>query len=128
MAGATVVVANASGIGGSAGAMSTALEGAGYTMGTAGNSNGEQLATSVVYYVAGDVAAQAVAASVAADMGGVSTRRDAVAAADRQQGLGTATVLVMVGTDTANKTLADLNPGAVAPPAAAGGTTTTTTG
>ncbi len=43
-------------------------------------------------------------------------------------GLGTATVLVMVGTDTANKTLADLNPAAVTPPSAAGDTTTTAAG
>jgi hypothetical protein len=122
--GATVVVANASGVGGSAGAMSTALQTAGYTMGTPGNSTGEQLATSIVYYVAGDAAAQAVASSVATDMG-------SIAVAEMPQpppidsGLGTATVLVMLGTDTAGKTLADLNPTAVTPPAAAGATPTT---
>jgi LytR cell envelope-related transcriptional attenuator len=122
--GATVVVANASGVGGSAGAMSTALQTAGYTMGTAGNSTGEQLATSVVYYAVGDVAAQAVATSVAADMGGL-TIAEMPAPPPIDSGLGTATVLVMLGTDTANKTLADLNPASVAPPAAAGVTTTT---
>ena len=85
-------------------------------MGEPGNTDGRaRSTTSVVYYVAGDAAAQAVAASVAADMGGVHGGRDAVAAADRQPGLGTATVLVMLGTDTAGKTLADLNAGGTAP-------------
>ncbi len=119
--GATVVVANASGIGGSAGAMTTALEGAGYTMGTAGNSTAEQLATSLVYYVAGDPAAQAVAQSVATDMGGLQIA-EMPSPPPIDAGLGTSTVLVMVGADTANKTLADLNPSAVAPPAVVGET------
>ena len=92
-AGATVVVANASGIGGSAGAMSTALEGSGYTMGTAGNSTAEQLATSVVYYIAGDAAAQAVATSVATDMGGLQIA-EMPATPPIDTGLGTSTVLV----------------------------------
>jgi hypothetical protein len=126
-AGATVVVANASGIGGSAGAMTTVLEGAGYTMGEPGNSTGAQLDTSVVYYVTGDPAAQAVAASVATDMGGL-TATDMPSPPPIDTGLGTATVLVMVGTDTANKTLADMNPATVAPPTAAGATTTTAGG
>ena len=125
--GATVVVANASGIGGSAGAMTTALEGGGYTMGTAGNSTAEQLATSLVYYVAGDPAAQAVAQSVATDMGGLQIA-EMPSPPPIDAGLGTSTVLVMVGADTANKTLADLNPSAVAPPAVVGETTTSTTG
>ena len=125
--GATVVVANASGIGGSAGAMTTVLQGAGYTTGTAGNSTAEQLATSVVYYVAGDAAAQAVATSVAADLGGVQIA-EMPTPPPIDAGLGTSTVLVMVGTDTANKTLADLNPSAVAPPAVVGETTTTAAG
>jgi hypothetical protein len=122
--GATVVVANASGVGGSAGAMSTALQTAGYAMGTAGNSTGEQLATSLVYYVAGDAAAQAVAASVATDMGGLAVS-EMPQPPPIDAGLGTSTVLVMLGTDTAGKTLADLNPTAVAPPAPAGATPTT---
>jgi LytR cell envelope-related transcriptional attenuator len=133
--GATVSVANASGVGGSAAAMSTALQTAGYTMGTPGNNNtGSNLKTSVVYYVDGDAAAQAVAQSVATEMGGVQI---AVMPAPPpiDKGLGTSTVLVMVGTDTAGKTLADLAAattttaaGGVAPPAAVGVTTTTAAG
>jgi len=124
--GAVVVVANASGVQGSATAMSTALEGAGYTMGEPGNTNGGQLSASVVYYVAGDTAAQAVANTVAKDMGGISVEEMPTPPPFDGE-LGGATVLVMVGTDTAGKTLADLAPQtAVSAPAPAGGTTTTT--
>ncbi len=122
---ATVVVANASGIGGSAGAMSTALAAAGYTMGTPGDASGENLTASVVYYVDGDATAQAVAALVAADMGGLQVAPMPIPP-PIQQGMGSGTVLVMVGTDTANKPLADLNPaGAVTAPTAVGATPTT---
>ena len=82
---------------------------------TAGNTTAEQLATSVVYYVAGDAAAQAVATSVATDLGGVQIA-EMPTPPPIDAGLGTSTVLVMVGTDTADKTLADLSPSAVAPP------------
>ena len=78
-----------------------------------------------MYYIAGDAAAQAVATSVAADMGGLQIA-EMPATPPIDTGLGTSTVLVMVGADTANKTLADLNPAAVAPPAVVGETTTTT--
>ena len=105
--GATVVVANASGVSGSAAAMTQALAGAGYEMGTAGDATGENLATSVVYYVEGDAAAQAVASSVAAEMGGLATQ-PMPTPPPIQQGLGAGTVLVMVGADTAQQTLADL--------------------
>jgi hypothetical protein len=126
--GATVVVANASGVSGSAAAMTQALQGAGYTMGTPGDATGEDLATSVVYYTEGDAASQAVATSVAADMGGIATAPMPLPP-PIEQGLGGGTVLVMVGADTAQKTLADLNPaGAVTPPAPAGDTTTTGAG
>jgi hypothetical protein len=42
--------------------------------------------------------------------------------------IGDATVLVMLGTDAAGKTLAELNPTQVTAPAPAGGGTTATTG
>jgi len=123
-AAATVAVANASGIGGSAGALSTALQTAGYTMGTPGNSTAGTVDASVVYYAVGDVTAQGVATAVATDMGGIAVL-EMPAPPPFDSDLGTATVLVMLGTDTANKTLADLNPATVTPPAVAGGTTTT---
>jgi hypothetical protein len=126
--GATVSVANASGVGGSAAAMTAALQGAGYTTGEAGNNTtGTNLDATIVYYVAGDAAAQAVAQSVATDMGGVQVQ-EMPAEPPIDVGLGTSTVLVMVGTDTAGKTLADLNPSTVTAPPAAGVTTTTAGG
>ena len=127
---ATVSVANASGKAGSAAGMSTALQTAGYTMGTPGNTTGQKLTTSIVYYVDGDASAQGVAALVAADMGGLQTA-PMPTPPPIDKGLGTSTVLVMVGTDTAGKTLADLAgaattaAGGVAPPAPVGVTTTT---
>jgi len=108
---ATVVVANASGISGSAAGMTQALAGAGYTMGDPGDATGPDLTATIVHYVDGDATAQAVAALVAADMGGVQTGPMPIPP-PIQQGLGASTVLVMVGTDTANKTLADLQGGA----------------
>jgi hypothetical protein len=129
--GATVSVANASGVSGSAAAMTTALQTAGYTTGEPGNDNrGADLATSVVYYVAGDVNAQAVAQSVANALGGLAIE-PMPSPPPIDKGLGTSTVLLMVGTDTAGKTLADLaaatsttGAGGVAPPSPVGVTTT----
>ena len=119
------MVANASGIGGSAAGMTQALTGAGYTMGTAGDATGENLAATIVYYVDGDATAQAVAAArgrrtwVACRPARCRSRRRS------QQGMGSGTVLVMVGTDTAGKTLADLAAAtAVTAPAAVGAATT----
>lgn len=125
--GATVVVANASGVAGSAAAMSNALEGAGYTTGEPGNSTGERLDRSVVYFAAGDTAAEAVARTVARDMGGIAVE-EMPTPPPFDGDLGGATVLVMVGTDTAGKSLADLQATAVTAPEPAAATTTTTTG
>ena len=121
---ATVVVANASGVGGSAGRMTTALQGAGYRTGEATDATGGNLNRSVVYFV-GDVnGARETADSVARDMGGLRVRP--IPAEPPISGdLGNAGVLVMLGTDTADKTLAELNPTSVtAPPPASGPGTT----
>jgi len=124
--GATVMVANASGIGGSAAAMSTALTTDGYTLGEPGNSNlGAPIAASVVYYVDGDPAALAVATTLGTTMGGVQVLPMPIPPPVDGE-LGASTVLLMLGTDAAGKTLADIAPaaGAVAPPAAVGATPT----
>ena len=110
LAGATIAVVNVSGQGGSALAMSSALETAGY-LGVVGpgDGTGAQQDTSSVYYVATDPAAQAVAASIAADLGGVPT---AAMPAPRPASGGdtdTATVLLMLGTDAAGKSLSELS-------------------
>ena len=130
--GATVSVANASGVSGSAASMTQALAAAGYTMGEPGNNTGgADLTTSVVYFAPGDAAAQSVALSVAQALGGVTTEA-MPNPPPIDKGLGTSTVLLMIGTDTAGKTLAELaaattpttGAGGVAPPAAVGVTTT----
>jgi hypothetical protein len=131
--GATVSVANASGVSGSAASMTQALAAAGYTLGEPGNNTGgTALTTSVVYYAPGDAAAQSVAQSVALDLGGLTTEA-MPNPPPIDKGLGTSTVLLMVGTDTAGKTLAELATGAATattgaggaqPPAAVGVTTT----
>ena len=108
--GATIAVANASGIGGSAGAMSTALTSEGYQgLGEPGNATGGGLDVSLVYYVAGDAAAQAVAQSIANDLGGVQAAEMPTPRPAEGGSVETATVLVMLGTDTAGRTIADLS-------------------
>jgi LytR cell envelope-related transcriptional attenuator len=122
---ATVVVANASGVGGSAGAMSTALEGIGYTTGEPTDASGANLDRSLVYFVRGVNGARQTAQSVANDMGGLRVRQmpaEAPATGD----IGNAGVLVMLGTDAAGKTLNELNPTSVTAPPPATGTGTTT--
>jgi LytR cell envelope-related transcriptional attenuator len=122
---ATVVVANASGVGGSAGRMTTALEGVGYRTGDATDATGGNLDRSVVYFVQGVNGGRQTAESVARAMGGLRVRP--IPAEPPISGdLGNAGVLVMLGTDTAEKTLAELNPTSVtAPPPASGPGTTT---
>jgi hypothetical protein len=111
--GATVVVANANGISGSAATMSRALEtGPGFTMGDpmdASDATGTLDAT-VVYYDAAQPAAQPVADSVARSMGGATVLALTATPPVKSGDLGGAGVLVMLGTDKANKTLEELNP------------------
>jgi LytR cell envelope-related transcriptional attenuator len=128
--GATIAVANASGVGGSAGAMSSAITTEGYEgVGEPGNSTGEQLSATVVYYVATDAAAQAVAQTLATDLGGVSVEpMPAERPVDGNGDTGTATVVVMLGTDAANKSLSELRATTVTAPAVGGNTTASTTG
>src|SRR5262245_65713700 len=113
--GATVVVANANGVGGSAASMSTALEvGPGFTMGDpvdASDATGN-LETTVIYYDPAQPAAQAVAESVNTAMGGGATVLPLPAGTPPVDSgdIGGAGVLVMLGLDKANKTLEELNP------------------
>ena len=118
--GATVIVANASKIGGTASQMSRALEAAGFTMGEATNSAGiaDALTASVVYFDPAQVGAEPVANSVAAALGGgVSVLALPAGTPPVESGsLDGAGVLLMLGTDKAGKTLADLNGGVTATP------------
>jgi hypothetical protein len=117
---ATIVVANASGVGGSAGRMTTALQGAGYKTGEPTDATGGNLDRSVVYFARGVNGARDTADSVARAMGGLRVRQIPIEPPISGE-IGNAGVLVMLGTDTAEKTLAELNPTAVtAPPPASG--------
>jgi len=130
LTGATIAVVNASGVGGSAGTMSSAITTAGYEgVVEPGNTTGEQLSASLVHYVDGDAAAQAVAESLAADLGGVEASAMPEPRPAQGGDTGTATVLVMLGTDAAGQSLADLSgDDATTPPTVAGGATETTGG
>jgi len=127
--GATVVVANASGVPGSAGRMSTELAAAGFTMADATNATSPALEQSIVYYDPTIAAAQDVANSVARVMGGLSVETVPSPPPIEGGALGDAGVVVMLGTAQADKTLAQLSPPATptitAPPVAGGATDTT---
>ena len=124
--GATVIVANASGVPGSAGRMTDELEAAGFTTGTATNATSGPLEQSVVYYDAAIAAALDVANSVARVMGGLTVEVVPSPPPVEGESLGDAGVVVMLGTAQADKPLSELEPTAVvAPPPVAGGGTTT---
>lgn len=112
--GASVIVANANGIGGSAGAMTRALEtGPGFQMvdPTDAASTVPVLEVSVIYFDAEITGSQAVADSVNRVLGGdleVSQLQGTPPTSDgSMDGAG---VLLMLGLDKANKTLEELAP------------------
>ncbi len=123
--GATVVVANASGVPGSAGRMTTELATLGFTMAEATNSTQSGLTASIVQYDPTIAAAQSVAESVARSMGGLTVEVVPTPAPVDGGSLNGAGVLVLLGTDQADKTIAQLTaPTAVTPaPDPSGGTT-----
>ena len=129
--GATVVVANASGVPGSAGRMTTELATLGFTMAEATNSTQSGLSASIVQYDPSIAAAQAVAESVARSMGGLTVETLPTPPPVEGGSLNGAGVLVLLGTDEADKTSAQLSApvDSVAPaPEVSGTTTPTTTG
>ena len=137
--GATVLVANASGVSGSAGRMTTELATIGFTMGEATNSTQSGLTASIVQYDPTIAAAQAVAESVARSMGGLTVEVVPTPAPVDGGSLNGAGVLVLLGTDEADKTIAQLStptasvtpapdPSAGTTDATLGDTTATTTG
>ena len=107
---ATVVVANASGVGGSATAMAAELTAAGYTMAPVANSPGPELQVSIIYYLQADPAALPVAQLLAAQIPTAQTQpMPDPPPLDRP--LGAATVALMLGRDAAGRSLADLRTG-----------------
>ncbi|NNE11864.1 MAG: LytR C-terminal domain-containing protein [Ilumatobacter sp.] len=137
--GAAVIVANANGVGGTAGSMTRALEtGAGFTVvsPTDKSASLSDLDVSVIYYVADNPNAKPVADSLARVLGGVGAVSQMPETPPTSDGtLNDADVLLMLGKDKANKTLAELAPDVnsggvvtVTNPPVAGDTTPTTTG
>lgn len=117
--GARVIVANASRISGSAGAMTRQLEtGPGFDMvePTNASSTIDALEGSVIYFDTTNPAAEAVANSLATVLGGVGTIQPLTGTPPTENGtMGGAHVLFMLGKDKAGKTLAELNPDAAVP-------------
>lgn len=107
--GASVLVANANTVGGSAGNMTKTLELAGYTMIDPVNASGPNLTDSIVYYDEAQAAAQDVANSVARDLGGVEVLVLPTPAPTESGDLGEAGVLVLLGDAEAGKTLEELS-------------------
>jgi len=112
--GASVVVANANGQGGSASSMSRALEaGYGFTVvdPTNASSTIDDLEESVIYYLPEVPAAQDVANSLGRVLGGVGSIAPMPETPPTQDGsLNGGDVLLMLGLDKAGKTLEELNP------------------
>ena len=134
--GASVLVANANSVGGSATAMTRALEtGPGFTVESPVNASSAigDTDTTVIYFDAANPAAQAVAESLGRVLGGVGSIAPVSDPAPTADGtLGNAGVLLMLGNDKAGQTLAALAPDLqesttqITSPPVAGSTTETT--
>jgi hypothetical protein len=109
--GATVVVANANRVNGSAGAMSRDLDAAGFTVAGAVNASADigQLELTVVYYDASSEAARLVADSVNRVMGGDASVAPLPATIPTEGGQLVGQVLVLLGNDKGGKSLAELS-------------------
>lgn len=106
--GASVLVANANTIGGSAGNMTRTLEAAGFTMEEPTNATGPNLTDTEVYFDPSIAAAEQVAQSVGLLMGDDTVEPVADPPPTSSGSLGDAGVLVMLGDNQANLTLEQL--------------------
>lgn len=110
-AGSSVLVANANSQGGTAGGMTKTLELAGYDMvDPPVNASGPNLETSIVYFDGEQASAEAVANSVAQDLGGVDVLPVSTPPPTVSGELDGAGVLVMLGDDEAGKSIEELVP------------------
>ena len=103
-----VEVANASGVSGSEGLLTTELQGRGYIVQPALNKSEvtPRQTSTVVFYLLGS---EAAAAAVAAELGGVSTAPMPAPIPTETGNLGEASVLILLGTDIAGKSLTIIN-------------------
>ena len=107
---AVVVVANASGVGGSATSMISQLAAAGYTMAPVANATGPRLEQSIIYYLESNPKALGVARLLAAQIPTAQTLpMPQPPPLDRP--LNTATVALLLGRDAAGRSLAELQTG-----------------
>jgi hypothetical protein len=97
-------VANGSGVGGSAGQLTIALQGQGFIVEPATNSSADrrELELTTVYYLAGN---EANASSVARTLGGLCIEAMPTPVPTERATLGEASVLVLLGKDLAGKPL-----------------------
>jgi hypothetical protein len=119
-----VQIANASGVSGSAGLLTTEMQGKGYIVQPAINKSEitPRQTVTVVYYLLGS---EAAAAQVAQELGGVATAPMPTPIPTETGSLGEASVLVLLGTDLAGKPLAIISGGVANAPAVVVTTTTT---
>lgn len=117
-----VQIANGSGVSGSAGLLTTEMQGRGYIVQPAINKSEitPKQTVTVVYYLLGS---EAPAAQVARDLGGVATSPMPTPIPTETGSLGEASVLILLGTDLAGKPLSIISSGAA--PAIVVTTTTT---
>lgn len=99
-----VIVANASGVGGSAGKLTDQLKGRGYFLSEPTNADSSvgTLAATVIYYLPGF---EAGAESVSTTLGGKEILPIPEVVPTQDASMGSASVLVMLGTDQADKKL-----------------------
>lgn len=108
--GASVLVANANTVGGSAGDMTRTLELAGYDMiDDPVNATGPNISATIVYFDAAQASAEAVANSVARDLGGVDVLPVPTPAPTTSSDLSGAGVLVLLGDDQAGRSIEELS-------------------
>ncbi len=104
--GASVIVINASEVPGSAAAMTTELTDLGYTMEPGVSDNDSEALAATVVYFAGPGGPEAVARTLAADLGNVTVEAaPAEIPISPDDSQGAATVYVILGTDLAGKSL-----------------------
>jgi hypothetical protein len=110
-----VQIANASGVSGSAGLLTTEMQGKGYIVQPAINKSEitPKQTVTFVYYLLGS---EAAAAKVAQELGGVATAPMPTPIPTETGSLGEASVLILLGTDLAGKPLAIIAGGAASTP------------
>lgn len=115
-AGAKLIVANASGINGAAGRMTDALAIAGFSTGDATNSSEGQLATTKVYFDSDNPDAEAVANSIRIVLGGgaIQVLPMSTPAPVESGEVGDASIVVAMGNDVSDRSLAELQSGVAA--------------